>query len=105
MKNTLIFTAGSILIKLPIGLGLALLLNERLRFRKMFRHCVALAASRAACTAGSVIASTTPTIDTTTSNSTIVNPARELVIRIGRIRMHPIRERPEAGFERELDEK
>ena len=42
VRNTLIFTAASIALKLPIGFALALLLNEKIRFRKMFRSAVLL---------------------------------------------------------------
>jgi multiple sugar transport system permease protein len=42
VKNTLIFTACSIALKLPIGFCLALLLNERVRFRKAIRSAVLL---------------------------------------------------------------
>src|SRR5690349_11604685 len=42
IRNTLIFTAGSIAIKLPLGFVLALVLNERIRFRKAFRSVVLL---------------------------------------------------------------
>jgi multiple sugar transport system permease protein len=42
IRNTLIFTAGSVAIKLPLGFVLALVLNEKLRFRKVFRSAVLL---------------------------------------------------------------
>lgn len=42
VRNTLIFTAVSISLKLPIGFALALLLNEKIRFRKAFRSAVLL---------------------------------------------------------------
>ncbi|HEY3078688.1 MAG TPA: sugar ABC transporter permease [Chloroflexota bacterium] len=42
VRNTLIFTACSIAAKLPIGFALALLLNEKIRFRKAFRSAVLL---------------------------------------------------------------
>lgn len=42
VRNTLIFTASSIAAKLPIGFALALLLNEKIRFRKAFRSAVLL---------------------------------------------------------------
>ncbi len=42
VRNTLIFVAGSIAMKLPIGFLLAILLNEKIRFRKMFRSAVLL---------------------------------------------------------------
>src|SRR5437870_2841650 len=42
IRNTLIFTAGSIAIKLPLGLVLALVLNEKIVLRKAFRSLVLL---------------------------------------------------------------
>ena len=42
VRNTLIFVAGSIAIKLPIGFLLAILLNEKVQLRKMFRSAVLL---------------------------------------------------------------
>lgn len=42
IRNTLLFTAGSILLKLPIGFLLAILLNEKIRYRKVFRSAVLL---------------------------------------------------------------
>jgi len=42
IRNTIVFTLGSIAIKLPLGFVLALVLNERIRFRKAFRSAVLL---------------------------------------------------------------
>lgn len=42
VRNTLLFTGLSIALKLPIGLVLALLLNEKIRFRKAFRSAILL---------------------------------------------------------------
>jgi multiple sugar transport system permease protein len=42
VRNTLQFTAISVLLKLPIGFALALLLNEKVMFRKAFRSVVLL---------------------------------------------------------------
>jgi len=44
--------------------------------RKLFVHCMRLAASRAACTAGSNRATSTPMMEMTTSNSTSVKADR-----------------------------
>src|SRR5262245_1869094 len=46
----------------------------------LFRHCVARAASRAACTAGNSRARRIPMIAITTSNSTSVNARRTMTI-------------------------
>jgi multiple sugar transport system permease protein len=42
IRNTLIFTVGSLAIKLPLGFTLALVLNEKIRGRKAFRSAVLL---------------------------------------------------------------
>jgi len=42
IRNTIVFTLGSIAIKLPLGFVLALVLNEKIRFRKALRSAVLL---------------------------------------------------------------
>jgi len=42
VHNTLIYTAGATLLKLTAGFGLALLINERFRFRQAIRSAVLL---------------------------------------------------------------
>jgi len=42
VRNTLIFTAASVSIRLCLGVGLALILNERFRFRRVMRSVVLL---------------------------------------------------------------
>jgi multiple sugar transport system permease protein len=42
VRNTLIFTAASVAIRLCLGVGLALILNERFRFRRVMRSVVLL---------------------------------------------------------------
>ncbi len=42
LRNTFIFTAGSVALRLCFGVGLALLLNETFRFRRFIRSAVLL---------------------------------------------------------------
>ena len=42
LRNTLIFTAGATILKLFIGLGVALLINERFPLRKLVRSAILL---------------------------------------------------------------
>ena len=42
LRNTFIFTAGSVAIRLILGVGLALLLNESFRFRRAVRAAILL---------------------------------------------------------------
>ncbi len=42
LRNTVIFTAGSVAMRLVFGVGLALLLNEHFRFRRLIRSAVLL---------------------------------------------------------------
>ena len=42
MRNTLIFTAGSVTMRLVFGVGLALILNEAFRFQRLVRAAVML---------------------------------------------------------------
>jgi multiple sugar transport system permease protein len=42
VRNTLIFTAASVTIRLCLGVGLALVLNEQFRFRRVMRSVVLL---------------------------------------------------------------
>ncbi len=42
LRNTFIFTAGSVTMRLVFGVGLALLLNENFRFRRFIRSAVLL---------------------------------------------------------------
>jgi multiple sugar transport system permease protein len=42
LHNTLIYTAGATILKLVAGFGLALLINERFRFRQVIRSAVLL---------------------------------------------------------------
>lgn len=42
IRNTLIFTAGSLAMKMPLGFVLALVLNEKIWLRKAFRSAVLL---------------------------------------------------------------
>ena len=42
LRNTFIFTAGSVAIRLALGVGLALLLNESFRFRRAVRAAILL---------------------------------------------------------------
>jgi multiple sugar transport system permease protein len=42
VRNTFIFTAGSVAIRLVLGVGLALLLNESFRFRRAVRAAILL---------------------------------------------------------------
>ena len=42
LRNTFLFTAGSVAMRLVFGVGLALLLNETFRFRRLIRSAVLL---------------------------------------------------------------
>lgn len=42
LRNTFVFTAGSVVMRLVFGVGLALLLNEAFRFRRIVRAAVLL---------------------------------------------------------------
>lgn len=42
LHNTLIYTAGATVLRLPAGFGLALMINERFRFRQAVRAAVLL---------------------------------------------------------------
>jgi multiple sugar transport system permease protein len=42
VRNTLVYTAGSELLKIPIGFALALILNEKIPFRKAARSAILL---------------------------------------------------------------
>ncbi len=42
LRNTLIFTAGATVLKLVLGFGLALLINERFAFRRVVRSAILL---------------------------------------------------------------
>ena len=42
LRNTFIFTAGSVTMRLVFGVGLALLLNENFRFRRFIRSAILL---------------------------------------------------------------
>jgi len=42
LRNTFVFTAGSVVLRLIFGVGLALLLNEAFRFRRLVRSVVLL---------------------------------------------------------------
>lgn len=42
LRNTFVFTAGATVLKLALGFGVALLINERFRFRKLVRSAILL---------------------------------------------------------------